>query len=253
MPKRSSIRPEKIKAVEDLAGAIERHSVVGILNLYKLPAFAFQKIKRELGEQASIKVTRKSILLRALEKSKKKGLEEFVGLYPGIILTSTNPFKLNKFLQKNKSTASAKPGDIAIRDIEVKAGPTDLPPGPAISTLTKVGIPAKVEGGKIAVQRDKVVLKAGGVVNIDLAAALNLLKMEPMEIGLDLVAVWDNGTLYKKDVLSIDEEKILSDIALASQQAFNLAFNIGYPTKETIELMIIRAVRTAKALEGKPL
>ena len=152
---------KKIKAVEDLAETIKKYSVIGILNLYKTPASSLQKIKRSLRGNAIIKVSRKSILLFALEKAGKGNLKEFVTDYPALILTEMNPFKLYLLIQKKKTPASAKPGDIAIKDIEVKAGPTDLMPGPAISTLTKVKIPAKVEAGKIAVIRDVVACKAG--------------------------------------------------------------------------------------------
>lgn len=130
----------------------------------------------------------------------------------------------------------------------MKAGPTDLLPGPAISTLTKVGIPAKVEAGKIAIIRDKIVCKAGEKVSMELASALQLLKMEPMEIGLNVVVFDEKGVVYKKEQLFIDEEKLRNDIQLAIQNAFNLSINADYPTKETIGFMLSKAYWNAKEL-----
>jgi large subunit ribosomal protein L10 len=248
MKGRKEPRQEKIKAVEDFSELIRNYPVVGIISLYKTPASALQKIKKELKDKAVIKVAKKSILLFALEKAGKSNLKQFVTDYPGLILTNINPFKLYLFLQKKKTPASAKPGDVAAKDIEVKAGPTDLPPGPAISTLTKVGIPAKVEAGKIAVVKDKVVLKAGEKVSLELASALQLLKMEPMEIGLNVVVIDENGIVYNRDQLFVDEEKLLNDIQLAIQNAFNLSINAEYPTKETIGFMLAKAQMQAKQL-----
>lgn len=248
MKGRKEVRPEKIKSVENLAKLINSYSVVGILNLYKTPASALQKIKTNLREKILIKVAKKSILLFALEKANKRSLKEFVKDYPALILTNLDPFKISILLKKNKTPTSAKPGDIAIRDIEIKAGPTDLMPGPAISTLTKVKIPAKVEAGKIAVMRDSIVCKAGEKISLDLVSALQLLKIEPMEVILEIVVLEEKGIVYNKEQLVVDEEKVFNDFQIAVQNAFNLSINSSYPTKENISFIIIKAFLNAKQL-----
>jgi len=245
---RKEIRPEKIKAIDDLVNLLNKHSVIGVLNLYKTPASALQKIKMNLKDKALIKVAKKTIILFALEKAKKENLKEFIVGYPALILSNEDPFKLYFKIQREKTPASAKPGDTAKKDIEVKAGPTDLMPGPAISTLTKVKIPAKVQAGKIAVMRDKVVCKAGEKVSLDLASALQLLKLEPMEVRLNVVVLEEKGTIYTKEQLFVDEEKMLNDFQIAIQSAFNLSINSSYPTKETISLIITKAFLNAKQL-----
>ncbi len=245
---RVKVRPEKIKAVEDLTNLINSYSVVGILDLYKTPASVLQITKNILRGRAVIKVTKKSIMLRALEKAGKENLKEFVKDYPALIFTKEDPFKIYNFLQRKKVPAPAKPGDIAKKDIEIKAGPTDLMPGPAISTLSKVKIPAKVEGGKIAVIRDKVVVKAGEKISLDLASALQLLKLKPMEVGLNVVVLEEKGILYKGEQLFIDEVKVFNDFQIAIQNAFNLSMNSGYPTRNTISLIITKAFLNAKQL-----
>ncbi len=244
----SKVKPEKIKKVEELANLIKKYSVIGILNLHKTPTSALQKLKRELKDKALIKVAKKSTILFALEKVGKDNLKNYVKEYPALILTNMNPFKLCLLLQKMKSYVSAKPGDIATKDIEVKAGSTDLPPGPAISTLTKVGIPAKVQAGKIAIMKDKVVCKAGEKISLELASALQLLKIKPIEVGLNVLAMMENGSIYTKEQLFVNEEEILMKISKGVQNAFNLSLNSNYPTKETINFMIIKAFLNAKSL-----
>ncbi|MEM7820756.1 MAG: 50S ribosomal protein L10 [Candidatus Aenigmatarchaeota archaeon] len=241
-------KPAKLNAVDALARELQTVPVIGVLNMFKLPTVALQKIKRELAGKATIKFAKKSTLTFALQKAKKEELLQYFPQHPALILTDMNPFKLYKFLQANKSPRAAKAGEIAPKDIEVKAGPTDLMPGPAISTLTKVGIPAKVEGGKIAVMKDKVICKAGETISPDMVAAFQLLKMQPMEIGLDLVSVAEGGLIYTRDVLAVDEAKLMADIALAASHAINLSVNIGWPTKQTMPLMIIKAFKNAKAV-----
>jgi len=231
-------KEEKIGEVEHLVSLIKSHPVIGIINMHKTPAKAFQRIKRALDEKAELKVIKKLRILFALDKLNRKELKDKIGVQPALILTDMDPFRLYNYIRIHKSPASAKPGDIPKNDIEIKAGPTELMPGPAISTLQKVKIPAKVEGGKIAIIKDKVVCKAGEEISEDIAAALNLLKMEPMEIGLNIETVWQDGTIYTKDQLYFDLEGFLENISLASGCAISLSINTGYPTKETISLLL---------------
>ncbi len=256
---RGEPRKEKISEVEELAGKVNTTKVIGILTLHKLPAAALQKIRNELYDTASIKVARKNLMKLALEKAGRRELVELLGSQPALLLSGTNPFKLYSKIRKSKSPAAAKPGDVAPADIIVPAGPTDIPPGPAISALAKVKIAAKVEGGKIAVFKDSPVAKAGETISADLASALSMLKMQPLSVELDVTGIWEDGTIYRREQLYVDEEKLLNDLALGYKQAFNLSFNSGFPVRETVELMISKAEREARSLEtevnskiGKP-
>ena len=64
-------------------------------------------------------------------------------------------------MEATKTAAPAKPGDIAPEDILVKAGDTPFKPGPIVGELQKAGIPAAIEGGKIVIKKDKVLVKKG--------------------------------------------------------------------------------------------
>jgi large subunit ribosomal protein L10 len=248
---RKTIRPEKLQEVEEIAKLIGKYKVAGIIDLYKTPAATMQKIKTMLRGKMVVRAAKNSIMIRALEKAGKKQLVEYVKGYPCLILTDMDPFKIYNFLQKNKIPAAAKAGDIPKKDVEVKAGPTDLMPGPAISTLTKVKIPAKVEGGKIGIMRDFVALKAGQPLSVDLAAAFQLLKLKPMENGLNVSVLQEGGIAYKGEQLLVDEAKVLNDIQRAIQSAFNLSINSSYPTKETIGFIISKAYLNAKQLASE--
>jgi large subunit ribosomal protein L10 len=56
-------------------------------------------------------------------------------------------------------------------------------------------------------------------------------------------------------VLAIDETKVLADLMLAVSHAVNLSVSSGWPTKQTMPIMITKAFMNAKAvgLEGKVL
>ena len=242
------LKNEKPGEVEVLKNLMDSYSLVGVLNMHKLPTKQLQKIKKQLGSKAVIRMSRKSLIFRALDSSQKSILKEKIIGEPALILSNENPFKLFKVLKENRASAPAKPGDIAKGDITIAKGSTNLPPGPAISTLQKVGLKTTVQQGKIAVSQDKVIAKVGETVNEDMVNAFNLLKMEPMEIGLDMVIAMERGALYDKSVLDIDADEYLKNLQLAVHHAINISLHTGYLVPETAALAIQKAFTEAKSL-----
>ena len=243
------LKKEKIAEVEKLNDAMKGYGVIGVVSVHKMPGRQLQDIKNMLKGKAVIRVAKKSLINLAFDKVGIEGIKELREKLQGesaILLTNDNPFRIYKIIEKIKSPASAKTGDIAPSDIEVKAGPTDLAPGPAITALQKVGLKTKVDAGKIAVISDKVVCKKGEKITPDMVNVFAMLKMQPMEIGLNLTAILEKGIVYDKDVLSIDEDAYMSRISEAITSMINLSVYAGYPTAETIEIMIQKAFREMK-------
>jgi large subunit ribosomal protein L10 len=255
--KTSNAAPEKkevIKKIQDLA---KKFPILGIINMHSLPAAQLARMKSQLRQNMEMLMTKRSLILLALEKLKatKQGiekLEEILPAMPALIFTKDNPFALYKTIKKNKSKAPAKAGQLAPFDLIVPAGPTPFMPGPILSELSMLGIKAGVEGGKVAVKADCTVCKEGQPIKTALASMLTRLGIEPMEIGLDLVAVYEGGMIYKKSVLDIDETKFMNDLTTAAGWAFNLAMEACYLSKDTAEPLLQKAFREAKAvaLEG---
>jgi len=251
MHDKNYVPEEKKKEIEKLQKILNEKDIIGIIDLEKLPSSQFQAIKKKLRGTADIKVTRSLYIRGALEQTKdekKKKLLDYVQGPVGLIFTKENPFKLYKFLKNNRSKAFAKPGQIAEKDLVVPAGETDLPVGPALSELKMAGVNCKIDKGKIAVAKNSVLTKKGEKVTEQVAAALSKLGIKPMQIGITLKAVYEDGVVYTPDVLDINEEEFMQNLQNAYMSAVNLSINTGYPTKQTIELMIQKAFTEAKNL-----
>jgi len=255
--KTSNAAPEKkavIKKIQDLS---KKFPIIGVLNMHSLPAAQLARMRSQLRANVEMLMCKKSLILLALQKLKEnykgiENLEKSLPEMPALIFTKDNPFALYKTIKKNKSKAPAKAGQLAPFDLIVPAGPTPFAPGPVLSELAMLGIKAGVEAGKVAIKQDAVVCKEGQPIKAALASMLARLSIEPMEIGLDLVAVYEGGTIYPKTVLDIDETKFMANLTSAASGAFNLAMEITYSTKDTAEPLLQKAFREAKAvaLEG---
>lgn len=248
------VKEQKLKEVEKMKQMIEKHSVIGIVDMHKLPSKQMQKIKKKVKGTAEMKMTKKTVLLHAIESANKKDIKKLLEILPqqpAIIFSDIEPFKLYLTVDKLKSNAPAKAGDTAPEDIVVKAGPTNLLPGPAISELSKVGIPAGVEEGKIAVKKDTTVAKKGQQISAPLASALRKLNVEPILVGMNIVAIYQDGMIYKKDILSLVGDTFVNKLKQAFSEALNLSVAIAYPTKENIGYLLAKASMQAEALNKK--
>jgi len=236
--------------VADIKKNAKEYKLVGLVDIYGIPAQQVQQIRRNLRGKAVIKVTRNTLIKHAFEEigGDVKNLAKYISGHSAIIFTNDNPFKLFKQLEKTKTKMAAKAGEKAPEDIVIPGGPTSFKPGPIVGELQQAGIPAAIEGGKVKIRETKTVVKKGGVINAKLAAILVKLDVKPMDVGVILQAAFHDGNIYEPSVLAVDETVILGQIALAARQATALSVEAAYPTKDTAAAVITKAVRDARAV-----
>ena len=236
--------------VEDIKKNAKEYKLVGLVDIYGIPAQQVQQIRRSLRGKAVIKVTRNTLIKHAFEEigGDVKNLAKYISGHSAIIFTNDNPFRLYKQLEKTKTKMAAKPGEKAPEDIVIQGGPTSFKPGPIVGEPQPAGIPAASEGGKVKIRETKTVVSRGGVISAKLAAILVKLDIRPMDVGVILQAVYHDGSIYEPSVLAVDETVILGQIALAARQATALSVEAAYPTKDTAAAILTRAVRDARAV-----
>lgn len=240
---------EEVEQIKELASS---HELIGLVDIYGIPAKQFQQIRRNLHGNAVVKVARNTLVAHAFNDLGGQfiDLNEKVTEHSALIFASGNPFKLFKSLEQTKTRRAAKAGEITPEDIVVSEGPTSFKPGPIVGELNSAGIPAAIDGGKVKIKQTKTVVKAGEAVSAKQADVLSKLDIKPMPVGLSLVAVCYEGEIYLPDVLAVDDEAYKAKITLAASQAFNLAVNAAVPVRSAAvtEAQIAKAVREARNL-----
>ncbi len=236
--------------IRDIKSNIRDYPVVGLIGIHGLPSKQFQQMRSSIRDSVLIKVSKNSLITRALDESSEdiKPLKDYLDQETGLIFSNDNSFKLFKLLESSKTPAPIKGGMKSPKDITVEKGPTTFPPGPIIGELQSAGIPAAIEGGKVVIRETKVVAKEGEVVSQKLAAMLARLEIYPLELGLVLRGTFEDGMLFDASKLAIDEGKISFDFTTAARQAFNLAVNSAYPTSTTIQALLAKAASESRNL-----
>jgi large subunit ribosomal protein L10 len=241
----------KQDAVDALASTINESKMVGLVNVKGVGAKQLQGIRDSLRGSAVIKMARNTLMIRALEKCKKKGINDLIEHVTGpvvFIFSEQDPFMLSKFLSENKTAAPAKGGQIALKEIIVPEMNTGVAPGPFISELAGLKIPSRVKGGVIHIIADTVAVKPGDVISNAMALMLSRLGIEPMELQLRLIAAYSDGEVLTNESFDLDLDSLFSQVVLGHQYAINLSVNVGIPTEFTIPLIIAKANMEAKSL-----
>ena len=237
----------KKREVEELKNIIKSYPIVGIAQIGGIPAPQMQQLRAKLRDIALVKVVRNTLFSLALEETdkEKNGIAELKNIIEGetaiIAAKDINPFKLFQIIKSNRINAPAKGGEIAPKDIVVKAGDTPFKPGPIVGELQKAGIPAAIEEGKVVIKKDKVIVPAGERISPQIAQILTRMEIYPLEIGINLKGIYENGIIFTPDILDINKDEYVSNLTNAARNAFNLAINSGWVNKFTIDTLISMA------------
>ena len=241
----------KQDAVDKLATTINDSEMIGLVNVEGVGAKQLQGIRDSLRGTAVMKMARNTLMIRALEKSNKKGIKDLIEHVIGPVaffFSEQDPFVLSKFLSENKTAAPAKGGQVSPKDIIVPEMNTGVAPGPFISELAGLKIPSRVKGGAIHIIADTVAVKAGDVISNAMALMLSRLGIEPMELQLKLIAAYSDGAVLTTESFEIDIESLFSQFMAGHQYAVNLSVNLGIPTEATIPIIIAKANMEARSL-----
>jgi large subunit ribosomal protein L10 len=239
--------------VSEITSLLTHHKIVGIIDIGGIPAPQLQQMRGGIRAKAQIRASKNTLILKALDdaESQIKGISALKNEVHGqaaIIATDMNPFALFQEIKATRKNAPAKGGETASHDIEVLAGDTPFKPGPIVGELQKAGIPAAISEGKVVIKSDKVLVEAGQKISRDLAQMLSRLDIFPIELGLKLNAVYENGDIYRPDVLDIDMDRFMGQLRTASFTALGLAMETGWANAQTIRPLLAKAYRSAHTL-----
>jgi large subunit ribosomal protein L10 len=242
---------EKSSEVQAIKEIFKEYKSVGIASLQKVRASQLQELKKSMKGQVYLRVLKNTLIKIALEElnqAELKKLEEYLEGSNVFLFTDLNPFKLALMLEKGKVKTFAKANDVAAEDIVVPSSNTGQPPGPVISQLNGVGLPTRIENGSVWVSKDTLVVRKGEPINDRLAGVLSKLGIKSVELGISMRAVYDNGMMISGDQLKVDVPAAKRSVEVSNQEAFALALEIGYASKDTIKPLLQRAHQKAVSL-----
>jgi large subunit ribosomal protein L10 len=249
----AKVAPWKKDRVSELAEILSNDGIVGIVDIGGVPAGNMLGMRDSLRDQMTMTMSKKTLIRIAWEQAglSKDGLGQLLdgAVQPCIVHSeSLNPFELFATLDKTRQGRAAKEGEKAPSDIVVEKGPTEFGPGPIVGEFNAVGIPAKIDKGKVAIQKTVTVVNEGETISGDLGIMLAKLGITPIEIGLILTGVIEDGVVFPASSLDLDLDGFKSDVISATSGAFNLACNTRWFSATTMPTLLSKASSEAMSV-----
>ena len=231
--------------VSELTRIFSSDGVVAVVDVSGVPASNMIDMRNTLRERMSITMVKKSLMKIAWSEAVRPE-NEMEALLEGahqpcvVHSDSMNAFEIFGEMEKTRQGRAAKAGETFPDDVTIPAGPTEFGPGPIVGEFNAVGIPAKIDKGKVAIQRDTT-FSQGDVISADLGIMLAKLGINPIEIGLILIGAIEEGHFFHSSDLDLDADGFRNDIVSATSGAFNLACNVRWFSSTTTPTLISKA------------
>ncbi len=238
------IPESKIKSVKELEDLIKNKKTILIASIKDIPCSQFQEIVKKLRSKAIIKVPKKNLIFRVLDKETNEEitkLRQKIKKNFTLLFSDLESFELAGELAKNKSFTKAKAGQEAPIDIEIPEGPTELVPGPAISELGALGIQIQIEKGKITIKTSKIIAKKGEKISQNAADLMAKLDIKPFKIGFIPLCAFDSEKKVFYANIKVDKEVTIENLKIAYGKALGFSLEIEYISKDTITFFISKA------------
>jgi len=210
------------------------------------------EIRRSLRGKAILVKGKNTMMRTALKQSLSKTpqldkLIPLVKLNVGFVFCLDDPTLVRSIIMENRVPAAARQGVIAPRDVSIPAGPTGMDPSQT-SFFQALGISTKIAKGQIEIQSDVHVIKTGDKVTASQSVLLQKLDIRPFTYGLQVMDVYDDGSVYSSSILDITDEDTISKLTAAVRNVAALSRELGIPTQASVPHCLVESFKHCAAL-----
>ena len=248
---RTTYPKKKVQMYQQVQELPKKYKVIALVRMEKVRSSQLLPLRKKFRNEVEIISVKDKVAQKALASLKMPAVEKLLDKLVGqcvLMFTNISPHKLNILLGKNKIMLAARGGDKASIDVVIKAGNTGITPGPILTDFKEAGVATKIDQGTIWITKDSTAAKKGDVISAKLATLLSKLDVKPVEAGIVLNSALEENTVYNQEELVIDVEKYRDAFAKAHQEAMALSIEIGYVTKENVNVILAKAAQHARSL-----
>ncbi len=248
---RTKYPQKKAQMYQQLQELPNKYKVVALVRMEKVRSSQLLPLRKKFKGEVEIVSVKDKVAQKSLSTLKIPGIEKLAEKLVGqcvLMFTNMSPIKLNILLGKNKIMMAARGGDKASIDVVIKAGNTGITPGPILTDFKEAGVSTKIDQGTVWITKDSVAAKKGDVISGKLATLLSKLDVKAVEAGIVLNSALEDKVVYNQDELTVDVEAYRTAFAQAHQEALSLSIEIGYVTKENVNMILGKAAQQARSL-----
>jgi len=165
----------------------------------------------------------------------------------GLIFSDSPIFDLKPLIESNRKPAAAKVGMVAPLDVTIPPGPTGMDPS-QISFFHALNMSTKIQKGQIEISKEFKVCTAGKKVENSAAVLLQKLSIKPFAYGMEILWVWDNGTLLAPEIFNMNPADILNKFRSVASKMAAISLQIGQPNQLSLPHMVVNTFKNIAAI-----
>ncbi|GAB2230646.1 hypothetical protein Droror1_Dr00014927 [Drosera rotundifolia] len=245
---------KKVAYDQKLCKFLDEYSQILVASADNVGSNQLQSIRRGLRGDSVVLMGKNTMMKRSIRiHAEKTGNNAFLSLINclvgnvGLIFTKGDLKEVSEEVAKYKVGAPARVGLIAPSDVVVPPGSTGLDPSQT-SFFQVLNIPTKINKGTVEIITPVELIKKGDKVGSSEAALLAKLGIRPFSYGLNIINVYDTGSVFSPEVLDLTEDDLIEKFAAGISVATALSLAISYPTLVAVPHMFINAYKNLLAI-----
>ncbi|XP_010247657.1 PREDICTED: 60S acidic ribosomal protein P0-like [Nelumbo nucifera] len=253
-----AVKPSKTekKAAYDqkLCQLLDEYTQILVASADNVGSNQLQNIRKGLRGDSVVLMGKNTMMKRSIRlHAEKTGNKAFLNLIPllvgnvGLIFTKGDLKEVSEEVAKYKVGAPARVGLIAPIDVVVPPGNTGLDPSQT-SFFQVLNIPTKINKGTVEIITPVELIKKGEKVGSSEAALLAKLGIRPFSYGLNILSVYDNGSVFSPEVLDLTEDDLMEKFVSGVSMVTALSLAVSYPTLAAAPHMFVNAYKNVLAV-----
>ncbi|CAO2167925.1 unnamed protein product [Urochloa humidicola] len=248
-------KAEKKQAYDrKLCSLLDEYTKVLIALADNVGSKQLQDIRRGLRGDSVVLMGKNTLIRRCIkaysDKTGNKAFDPLMDLLVGnvgLIFTKGDLKEVREEVAKYKVGAPARVGLVAPVDVVVPPGNTGLDPSQT-SFFQVLNIPTKINKGTVEIITPVELIKKGDKVGSSESALLAKLGIRPFSYGLQIVNVYEDGSVFSPEVLDLTEDDLVEKFATGVSMVASLSLALSYPTLAAAPHMFINGYKNVLAV-----
>jgi len=242
----------KKKYFDKLLSFLNEYNKILIVGADNVGSSQMQQIRIKLRGTGEVLMGKNTMIRKVLKGhiNENPALEKLLPLVKGnmgFVFTKGDLSATRDICTANKVKAPAKAGAIAPIDVYIPATVTTMGPEKT-SFFQALSITTKITRGTIEILNDVHLIKKGEKVGASEATLLNMMGISPFSYGLEVLNVYDNGSIYSPDVLNIKPADLLTRFLEGISNVASVSLAINYPTVASVPHSIANGFKNVLAV-----
>jgi len=252
MSKGDSVMERKAEYFNKLNKLLDKYSKIFLVEADNVGSNQMHKIRISLRGSAVILMGKNTMIRKAIRArlSTFPQLEKILSYITGnigFVFTNDDLKNTRDLLLRERTAAPAKAGTLAPSHVYIDAQNTGMGPEKT-SFFQALGIATKISKGTIEIISQVHLIKKGDKVGASEATLLNMLGISPFTYGLVVRAIYENGAVFKNEILDISNEDLLKNLVIAVKNISAISLAVSFPTVASVPHSVIKAFKETLAI-----